>query len=63
MKSETDVRYEGIELTLTTHLIVYHSITNTPNQTTECICILGIGKESLNSPLVFQHNEFLDNFF
>ena len=59
--SETDVRYESDEHALNTNLIVHHSITDIFNQTTEHLCILDIGEESLDLPLVCQWNEFLEN--
>ena len=58
-----DVRHEGNELGLTTNLIVHHSIVNISNHTTEHICILDIGKESLNLPLICQQNKFFENLF
>jgi len=46
-----------------THLIIHHSIVNTPNQITEFICILWVVKETLNIPLLGQWFEFLENIF
>jgi len=57
-----DVRCECSKLGLATNLIVHHSIVNFPNHTTEHICILDIGKESLNLPLLCQLNQSSENF-
>ena len=59
--SETDVRHEGDKLALNTNLIVHHSTMDIPNQTIEHLCILDIGEESLDLPLICQWNEFLEN--
>ena len=45
-----DIGHGGNEFGITTNLIVHHSIMDISNQTTEHICILGIGDESLNLP-------------
>ena len=58
-----DIRYEDGELGLTTNLVVHYSIMNISNHTIEHICILDIGKESLNLPLLCQWNELLENLF
>ena len=63
MKSETDIRHECSGFTLTTDLIVHHSILNIPNQTTEIICILGIVDEALNIALLSQQLKSLLNIF
>ena len=49
-----DVRHEGNELGLMTNLIVHDSIVNISNHTAEHICILDIGEESFNLPLLCQ---------
>jgi len=46
-----------------THLIIHHSIVNTPNQITEFICIVWSVKETLNIPLLGQWFEFLEDIF
>ena len=63
MKSDTNGRYEGNKFSLTTNLIVYCSIMNIPNQTTEFVCILNIVKEPLNIPLLCQQIELFENVF
>ena len=57
------IRHEHNWLTLTTDLIIHHSITNSPHQTTEIVCILSIVNETLNIPLLSQQLESLDNVF
>ena len=61
MKSGMGVRHEHNGFTLTTDLIVDHSIMNIPNQTTEFVCILWIVKEAFNIPLLSQQFESLEN--
>ena len=61
MKSEIGVRHEHNWFTLTTDLIIHHSITNIPNQTPESLSILGIVKETPSTPLLGQQLKFLEN--
>ena len=56
-----DVRNEHYWFTLTTDLIVHHSITDIPNQTPEFLYILGILQETLNIPLLGQQLKSLKN--
>ena len=63
MMSETDVRHDDTWFTLTTDLIVHHSIVNIPNQTIEIICILGIVDETFSIPLLSQQLKSLLNVF
>jgi len=57
------VRYEHNWFTLTTDLIVHHSIVSIPNQATEIICIIEIVDETFNIPLLSQQLESLENAF
>jgi len=61
MKSEMGIRNEHDWFTLTTDLIIHHSITNIPNQTPKLLCILGIVKETLNIPILGQQLKSLEN--
>jgi len=64
MKSEMEeLRHKVNKLTPTTNLIVHDSILNISNQTAEQICILGIGEESLNHPLLCQWGELQEDVF
>jgi len=63
MKSEICVSHGCDEPVPITNLIAHHGITVITNQTAEIICILGIVEETLNSPLICQWTEFLENGF
>jgi len=63
MKSEMDMRNEHNWFTLTTDLVIHHSITNIPNQTPEFLCILGIVNETPNIPLPGQEFKPLEDIF
>jgi len=57
------VRHVHNWFTLTTDLIIHHSIPNIPNQITDNVCILGIVNETPNTPLLSQQCESLENVF
>jgi len=58
-----DVRHGGSESVLIANLVVHHCITDIFDQTTQLIRIPDVVEKALNTPLICQWLEFLENIF